>query len=194
MKYFLMTLLIVSMMISCKKENEKISILDNYNLSTNSETEDSQGNIYSVGYIQRPDNQDTRVTKKDKNGKVIWELEHAASETDERAILVSLDEDENPWVVFIVLGGSNNDKYITRKETSPGAFDHVFLNSFGNGGNKQVSVVTRLNPQTGKIEKGTFLTARLSSGKTNSLIVDGIAIKDGKVALGITSGSRPPAA
>lgn len=68
--------------------------------------------------------------------------------------------------VFSATGtqGTANQDY--RRFTAAG-----WLRSYGNGGGPQVSVVLRLNPTTGQPIRGTFVTAQLSSGRSNSLVV-----------------------
>ena len=79
-----------------------------------------------------------------------------------------------------------------RRGTARASAD-AFQNSFGQGGNKKVSLVARLDPQTGDILRATFLRATLQSGETNSLDVNAIEVQpDGTVLVTGDSAFTPP--
>ncbi|MFM7406641.1 MAG: hypothetical protein ACKO3K_08265 [Cuspidothrix sp.] len=50
-----------------------------------------------------------------------------------------------------------------------------WLPSYGSGGGSKVAVIARISPVNGDVNYATFLSAILSSGKSNSLIVKGLA-------------------
>ncbi len=56
-----------------------------------------------------------------------------------------------------------------------------------------MSIIARLNPQTGKIQKATYIIAKKNDGKTNGLNVKEIAIHNNHIAIKITSSTWPPA-
>jgi hypothetical protein len=183
--------LILAMLLSC--EDEQPLLLPELNAS--SEITDNQGYTYSVGYAQvSSDNQDALVEKKDAAGNSLWKVSHASSPADERATLVTLDEEQNPWVIFTVDGGSYDDGYITRKFTEAGAFQNAYQDSYGQGGGPKVAIIARLDAESGRIVKASFLTARLNSGNTNSLTVERIGVAGGKVNLEAKTAAWPPAA
>ncbi|MCC5944737.1 MAG: hypothetical protein JJT94_07355 [Bernardetiaceae bacterium] len=155
-------------------------------LSAQTSISDAAGNTYQVGFDQvSSNNQDPFVRKTNRNGEELWRLRYENTPVDGRALLVALDAAQNPWVVFSVDGGSNDGGYITRKELDNSeAFTNVFQNSYGRGGGPKVSVLARLNPENGKIQRGTFVTARLDNGNTNTLRI---------VKLGFVSDGRTPA-
>lgn len=62
------------------------------------------------------------------------------------------------------------------------------------GGGAKVAVIARLDPDTGAIDRGTFLVARLSSGNTNTLNATGLTISGDSVLLDVESAAWPPAA
>lgn len=155
------------------------------------------GNVYEYGFNQVSSvNQNSFITKRDSQNNVLWSLSHASSATDERAVFLTEDTVGTPWAVFTTDGGSLDSGFITQNtNTAPGAFTNVFLNSYGVGGGPKVSIIARLDPLTGKIQKGTFLRARLGSGRTNTLVVSELSVDaNGIVTAEGTSFSSPPAA
>lgn len=162
-------------------------------LTAESEFTDGNGNTYQTGFEQvSGNNQDPFVTKLDAAGNEVWKLTYESTPVDGRGVMVSVDDQEIPWVVFSVDGGSNEDDYIDRKETASEAFDDAYMNSYGRGGGPKVTVLAQLDPETGQIKQGTFLTARLTNGNTNTLNVLGIGFFDQNVAFEISSAAWPP--
>jgi len=155
---------------------------------------DSSGNLYEIGFIQvNSKNQDPYVRKISPSGKELWKLIYENTPVDGRATMITLDENQKPYVVFTVDGGSKENGSIQKKELdSPNAFTGVFQNSYGIGGGPKVPVIARLNPNNGKIEKGTFLIARKSNGKTNGLSITKLDLKKGKVIFEVSSTAWPP--
>ena len=183
--------LFLSLLLSCEDEEVVLPV----RLSDAASVTDANGDVYTVGYVQQSsNNQDAVVEKRDNAGNVLWKVTHASSPADERAILVTLDEEQNPWVVFTVDGGSYDDGYITRKFVEQGAFQNVYQDGYGKGGGPKVAIIARLNTETGKIIKASFLTARLNSGNTNSFTVEKIGVSQGKVTLEAKTAAWPPAA
>lgn len=183
--------LFLSLLLSCEDEEAVLP----FRLSDAASVTDAEGAVYTVGYVQQSrNNQDAVVEKMDNAGNVLWKVTHASSPADERAVLITLDEEQNPWVVFTVDGGSYDDGYITRKFVEKGAFQNVYQDSYGKGGGPKVAIIARLNAETGKIVKASFLTARLNSGNTNSLTVEKIGVNQGKVSLEAKTAAWPPAA
>ncbi|MDX1904814.1 MAG: hypothetical protein SFU27_11710 [Thermonemataceae bacterium] len=152
-------------------------------LNTTTTITDNAGNTYSVGYEQvSSNNKDPFVLKKDANGNQLWKYNHESTSVDGTAYLVILDNNAQPWVVFSVDGGSNDADYISKKWVETNAFSNVFMNSYGNGGGPKVAVLAQLDANTGKILKGTFLTARKDDGKTNTFTIKSIGTNNGNIA------------
>lgn len=198
-KYYFLSLLILLSVWSCSKSDDNptpdtgAGIPANAQLSSSTEATDSQGNKYLVSFDQASsNNQNPSVVKQDAQGNQIWKVTHENTGVDGRAVLVTVDSNGNPWVVFTVDGGSNDAGYITKKQVATDAFSGVYMNSYGSGGGPKVSVIARLDPTTGNIQKGTFITARLTSGNTNSLSITQIGFNDGNVAFEISSAAWPP--
>jgi hypothetical protein len=183
--------LFLSLLLSCEDEE---TILPQ-KLNASESVTDAEGHTYVVSYVQQSsNNQDAFVEKRDDSGNVLWKVTHAASPADERAVLVTLDEEQNPWVVFTVDGSSYDDSYITKKFVEEGAFQNIYQNSYGKGGGPKVAIVARLNANNGRIVKASFLTARLNSGNTNNFTIESIGVNQGKVTLDAKTAAWPPAA
>ncbi len=174
--------------------NEPTNSIPENGLTTNTSTSDSEGYTYEIGFNQvNSINQDPYVLKRDSNGETIWYIEHETSEVDGRAILVFVDNQDVPWVVFTLVGGSYSNDYLTKKElANTNAFENVYAGSYGNGGGAKVSIVTRLDPNTGKIVKGSFILARKNDGDTNSFSIKSIGIIEGKLAFTAHTAAWPP--
>lgn len=181
---------------SCKKKQNNDPNPQNPGggLTASSVAEDAAGNRYEVGYDQASsNNQNPFVRKVDASGQQVWRLTYENTPVDGRAVWVALDANQKPYVVFTVDGGSKDAGAINKKELdNPDAFSGVFQNSYGTGGGPKVSIIARLNPNNGKIEKGTFITARLTDGKTNTLNITKFGFQNNKVAFEVSSAAWPP--
>lgn len=156
---------------------------------------DASGNVYEVGYDQVSSNdQDPFVLKRDASGNQLWRIRHDQTPVDARALYVALDGDGRPYVVFTADGGSNDaDRYQTNHVES-GAFGAAPFAGYGSGGGAKVSIIARLDSETGRIEAGTYLRARLSNGNTNTLVGTGLRVSGSTVEVSVDSAAWPPAA
>jgi len=156
--------------------------------------EASGGVTYEVGYDQVSSNdQDPYVIKKNSDGDQVWGYYHDQTPVDARAVLVTLDAQNRPYVVFTTDGGSNDSDRIQLNHVTEGAFSDAPFTSYGAGGGAKVTIIARLDPDTGKIERGTFLVARLTSNDdTNSMGPEGLAISGDQVLLDVNSYAWPP--
>ncbi len=188
-KYSIFTLLILLILLftSCdKKEDENNNPTDKPLSIATTEATDKNGNVYKVGFEQvSSNNQNPFVEKTKANGERIWRKVHSSTGIDERAVLITLSPDGDPFVVFTLDGGSTSSNFFTKKEVENGAFDNVFLNSFGRAsGAAKVAIIARLNPENGKISKATFLMSRTKEGninatdKTNTFVVDNFDVNE----------------
>lgn len=157
---------------------------------------DSAGNRYTVGYIQVSSNrQDPFVQKLDADGTQIWGIRHDTTPRDSRGIAVAIGPDNTPFVLFSTDGGSNEsgdrfrDRWVTEAPFSGAPFG-----SYGSGGGGKVSIVARLDSETGRITHATYLIARLDGGNTNSFQPRAIAVVGSQVLVEANSAAWPPAA
>ena len=197
-KIFIFKIFCLLLFLGCSSDGESeenaSEDIPNTDLTSEATTTDSNGNIYEVGFNQVSSiNQDPYVRKKNANGESIWYVEHEKSEVDGRALLVFVDSENIPWVVFSLVGGSYSEDYLTVRELSnPEAFTNVYAGSYGNGGGAKVSIIARLDPDTGKIDNGTFITARKNDGKTNGLKILNLGMNEGKLAFNASTAAWPP--
>ncbi len=160
---------------------------------------DTQGNRYKIGYDQVSSiNQNSFMEKKDAQGNIIWRVIYDATVIDSRGLLMAVDSNQDVWALFSVDGGSTDPLYINKKEIENGAFSSVFLSGFGKAnGAAQVAILTKINPQTGKIVKGTFIVSRTAEGdhnsvdKTNSFTPDKLGFENGNVVVEGLSAFKP---
>jgi hypothetical protein len=153
---------------------------------------DDAGNTYLTGFDQvSSTNQDPFIHKKNSRGETIWRLRYEETPVNGRGILLAW-HDGKLFVVMTVDRGSLSPKSITLHQAMPGAFDGVFQSMYGQGGGQIVSLVMEINPETGKIMKGTFITSRLTDGITNILVVRQIGFSNGEIVLRAAAGSWPP--
>lgn len=187
---------VLATMGACTKKDELVDPTNTgstANLASNNQATDSQNNQYTVGFDQASsNNQDPYVIKKDAQGNQLWKVTYEDTGVDGRAVWITIDANDTPWVVFTVDGGSNDAGYITKKQVNADAFSGVYMNSYGSGGGPKASIIAQLDPATGNITKGTFMAARLTSGKTNTLNISKIGFNNGNFAFEISSAAWPP--
>jgi len=109
-------------------------------------------------------------------------------------LMITLNETNQPFVAFSVDGGSNDGTYITRHHVQANAFENAPFQSYGSGGGAKVTVLAKLNPTDGRIERATFLIARLSNGNTNTFNPIGLYASESRVYLDVNSAAWPQAA
>ncbi|WP_040479777.1 hypothetical protein [Mariniradius saccharolyticus] len=155
---------------------------------------DAAGNTYLAGFDQvSSNNQDPFIHKKNSRGETLWRLRYEETPVDGRAVLVAWNEGRL-YAVMTVDGGSVTTNSITRHQVVPGAFEGVFQSGYGVGGGPRVSLVMEIDTETGKIKKGTFITARLTDGNTNALLVPQIGFSNGRIVLRAVAAAWPPGA
>ncbi|HSL56248.1 MAG TPA: DUF4214 domain-containing protein, partial [Acidimicrobiales bacterium] len=122
-------------------------------------------------------NQDPRLARFDA-GQLTWcrtDLETTGD--DGRGYGLLWDGGDGLYVVVSATGTQGAPGDDLRRVAGGGWLRHYADASTGGGG-ARVAVVARVDPATGAPTRATFLTARLSSGKVNSLVVTGLA-RDG---------------
>lgn len=155
---------------------------------------DAAGNTYLTGFDQvSRNNQDPFIHKKNSRGETIWRVRYEETTLDGRGVLLAINEGKL-YAVMTVDGGSTADNSITKHQVMPGAFEGVFQAIYGVGGGPRVSLVMEIDTETGKIKKGTFITARLTDGNTNTLLVGQIGFSNGKIVLRAGAAAWPPGA
>lgn len=201
MKYFKFSLLLFALSLllgigACKKKQNDNPNPQNPGAGLNASTaaQDAAGNRYEVGFDQATSiNQNPFVRKINASGQEVWRIIYENTPVDGRAVWVAINSNQKPYVVFTVDGGSNDAGAINKKELdNPNAFSGVFQSGYGSGGGPKASIIARLNPDNGKIEKATFVAARLTDGKTNTLNITKFGFQNNKVAFEVSSAAWPP--
>ena len=200
---FLFAILLSGLSVACSDDNDNE---DNSNggkngppadaqLTSTTIATDSKGFKYTIGFDQASSiNQNPFLLKEDPDGNRVWRITHESTGVDGRGVWVAIDNNDIPWAVFSVDGGSNSNEYITQKHVEPNAFSSVFANSYGRGGGPKVAILAQINPENGNIAKGTFVTARLTNGRTNTLNIVSIGFNNGHIAFESSSAAWPPGA
>ena len=173
--------------------NDSIAIAaDTLGLEQNTSVQDAQGHRYLIGFDQVSSiNQNPYIEKRNAQDQVLWRQIYEQTPVDGRGLYLYLDGQQRIWAVFSVDGGSNDAGYINRLAVESGAFSNVWAGGYGSGGGPKVSVLAQINPEDGKIIKGSFLYARLSDGRTNTLNVQKIGFKNNRLAVFATSAAWP---
>ena len=114
-----------------------------------------------VGYQQVSSNNQNPIVVQFSGGERQWcRTDYEQTGVDGTAYGVFWDA-EGLYVIFSVDGGSYDFNF--------GA-SNGWLSSYGAGGGPKIAVISQLDPATGDPLHGTFLSAVLSNGKTNSLV------------------------
>ncbi len=197
MKILLSSALIVSLFIfttGCSKKDES-SAPESTTFTAVTTITDKDGNVYTIGYDQvSSNNQDAYLQKKNAGGQTVWRKIYDGSPIDSRGVWITLDANQDPWVVFSADGGSGGSTAFNQKEVEANAFTGVYKSGYGAGGGPRVVIAAHINRETGKIFKGSYLGAKLTDGNTNSISADKIGINGGRMVLEVTSAYKPPAA
>ncbi|MFP4511036.1 MAG: hypothetical protein ACLFNQ_13015 [Spirochaetaceae bacterium] len=175
---------------SAERLLESIDITD-----AQTEVVDALGNTYEVGFDQVTSiRQDPFVRKRDAGGNTLWWVRHDETPADAKAVAIDLDRNGTPYVVFSIDGGSNDSERFQRNYVEGAPFSGAPFPSYGPGGGGTVTVVTRLDPESGRITAGTFIIAQLNSGNTNTFSPLGIRVVEDAVIVAANSAAWPPAA
>lgn len=120
-----------------------------------------------IGYRQvSRNNQDPRLIRFDNGDRVWCRDDYEVTGDDSQGYGLVWDGDRNLYAVFSSTGaqGSSTEDF---REFARGGW----LQSYGSGGGAKVAVLARINPDTGDVDAATFLTAQLSSGRSNTVVV-----------------------
>lgn len=190
-RLFYLSILIGGNFFSCE-EKQQPRLGSDIDFSTATAVVDGQGNQYSIGFDQVSNiNQDPFIHKRNAAGETVWRLRYEETPVDGRGVVIGWFEGRL-FAVFSVDGGSTSSSFINAHQVKEGAFSRVFQSGYERGGGPKVSVICEIDPQDGKIIKGTFLTARLNNGNTNTLNVRKIAYQNGILFLKANSAAWPP--
>ncbi|WP_291782973.1 hypothetical protein [Cecembia sp.] len=190
-RFFHLSIFIVGIFFSCE-EKQQPRLGSGLDFSSSTIVEDGQGSQYTIGFDQVSNiNQDPFIHKKNAAGETVWRIRYEETPVDGRGILLGWFEGRL-FAVFSVDGGSTASTYINAHQVRAGSFTNVFQSGYERGGGPKVSVVCEIDPNNGQIIRGTFLTARLNNGNTNTLNVRKISYRNGILYLKANSAAWPP--
>ena len=147
----------------------------------------SGSTVFVAGYRQVSGNNQNPLIARYDNGNLTWSrVNYETGTPDARAYGLLFDPSSNKlYAIFSVDGGQSGSSGFERF-TGKG-----WLRGYGTGGGPKVAVVAQINPSTGAPIGGTFVTAQLSNGKTNSVQVTGISLSGGNLILKANSWYSP---
>lgn len=138
------------------------------------------------GYLQVSANDQNPIVALFENGEQVFCNKGIdTSPVDSKVLTAAYDATLGLFVAISVDGGSNESGYISRYTKSG------WLSSYGSGGGSKVTVLLKINTTTGEPEAGTFIRAKLSNGKTNSLEATAINFASGSVKVTANSWYSP---
>lgn len=113
-----------------------------------------------VGYVQASGTNQNPIVIRFDNGAQTFCRQHETQAPDGRAYGLSWNGGDKLYVVYTVVGGGTD---------LDAAGQGGWLSSYGNGGGPAVSFLGRVDPVSGQLLGGTFVSALLASGKINTL-------------------------
>lgn len=139
----------------------------------------NDGRAIYVGYQQVSTiNQDPIVARFD-NGVQVWcRTDYETTDDDNRATGVYWNgTDSGLYLTFSATGTQGSSSEDFRRFAQNGWLESYTDGSTGSGGGARVAIVARVNPADGEVHEATFVTAMLSSDRTNSLLVAGLTLE-----------------
>ena len=108
---------------------------------------------YYYGYTQVSSNNQNPFLVKYKGDNKLWvKNDYLTSDDDSRTIGLYIDSN-HMYGVFTVTGTQGSQDEDFRRFANEG-----WLNSYGQGGGAKISVIAKIDPETGEINYATFLT------------------------------------
>lgn len=130
-----------------------------------------------IGYRQVSGNNQNPIMARFDKGVLTWCREdYETSGDDGRGYGILWNGRSQLYVVFSATGTQGDSSLDYRRFTSSG-----WLTSYGQGGGGRVSVLAQIEPATGEPTRGSFVTAVLSSGNSNTLVPTKLAFRKNKV-------------
>lgn len=124
-----------------------------------------------IGYRQVSSTNKNPIVVRFNRGRRAWcRTDYETTGDDGEGYGLLWDGSNALYAVFSATGTQGTPSQDYRRFTSRG-----WLTSYGSGGGPKVAVLARLDPTNGAPNAGTFLTAQLSSGRSNSLEVTGLS-------------------
>jgi hypothetical protein len=144
----------------------------------------TEGNtLIAIGYRQVSGNNQNPIAVRFDGDAQTWCLEnYETGGPDSRGYGLWWDGGSNLYAVFSIDGGTTSTTF----NTSGG-----WLNSYGSGGGPKVAVLVKLDPATGLSQGGTYISALLTNGRTNSLTVTALNLTGGRMIVSANTAFYP---
>ncbi|MEM7760297.1 MAG: hypothetical protein AAF298_19535 [Cyanobacteria bacterium P01_A01_bin.40] len=146
-------------------------------------------NIY-IGTNQVSSNNQDPILTSFTNGERDWiTTDIETTGADGRGIALLWDSSDNLYAAFTTDGTQGNAEQDFRRFTDSG-----WLSSYGQGGGAKATVLLKIDPSSGAaiVDNGTFVSAVLSNGKTNTLVPTDLSFaEDGNLVLTADSYFNP---
>lgn len=140
-----------------------------------------------IGYQQvSSTNKDPRIIRFDSGRRAWCKSDYEVTGDDGTGYGLIWDGGSTLYGVFSSTGTQGTSSQDFRRFAGSG-----WLTSYGSGGGAKIAVLARINPATGNISNATFLSALLTSGKSNSIAVKGLSLKNGNLVVNADSYFSP---
>ncbi|MEM8861509.1 MAG: hypothetical protein AAGD96_24565 [Chloroflexota bacterium] len=151
------------------------------------------GNTIYVGYQQVSANNQNPIVARFDSGVQVWcRTDYETSGDDNRATGLWWDgTNSGLYLIFSATGTQGSSDGDFRRFAENGWLSSYTDGSPGGGGGPKVSIVAKANAADGSINSATFVTAVLSSGKTNSLVVDQLSSSGDSITIQARSWYSP---
>lgn len=159
---------------SIGEEGASISCNGSESDLANGSTSVTSGNstIY-IGYNQASGNNQNPIIARYDSGTRVWCRDDYETNGDDGRGYGIYWDGTTLYGAFTATGTQGDSTSDYRRFTANG-----WLTSYGQGGGPRVAVILRIDPSNGEPTGGTFLTARLSNGNSNSLSITGLSLLD----------------
>jgi hypothetical protein len=104
-----------------------------------------------------------------KDEQKVWCQTNYETTGDDGFVIGLFTDQEDFYGVFSATGTQGTPEEDYRRFATSG-----WLTSYGQGGGGRISVLVKIDPETGEGQKASFVSARLSNGNSNSLTITNI--------------------
>jgi LysM repeat protein len=140
------------------------------------------GSTIYAGYVQVSGINQNPIVARFTGGTLNWCNDSYETGTPDARATGLYWDGSTLYVTFSIDGGTASNTF----NASGG-----WLNSYGTGGGAKAGVVASINPSSGASLGATYVIARLSNGRTNTVNLNGISVSGGSVTITATSAYSP---
>jgi hypothetical protein len=122
---------------------------------------------FYIGYQQVSSTNKNPILIRFDSGNRTWcKTDYETTGDDNTGYALLWNGQGSMYGVFTATGTQGSSSQDFRRFATKG-----WLTSYGQGGGRKVSIIAKINPTNGTVTNATFLSALLSSGSSNSLVV-----------------------